>query len=178
MIHVTEPEYQKLIDDIERKKLPFGVLNDDDINTEKFGSMVLISKILNRYPDGDIDLIVKCIGVFKLEKFYENFMEIEPYPGGVINYFPLVTSDLVSEELLNAYNSFAVLNNTDPICMIDNNVTLFKIAQKLKMDVPDKIRFVKMKCPSLRRTFLHNQIKYKKAILKLEEKSKYHFHLN
>ncbi len=73
-LHIFEERYKKMINDCIDKKEDFGILYQNKESQSKIGCSVSIEKIINRYPDGRMDLIVRGKRIFKVQSqsFYND----------------------------------------------------------------------------------------------------------
>ncbi len=88
-LHIFEDRYKQLIQDCEDGYLPgFGIMFKSPLNKRSFGSYVEVDEILERYPEGELDIMIKAVSIFCLQEF-ESRKEGKLYPGGRIISKPL-----------------------------------------------------------------------------------------
>jgi Lon protease-like protein len=68
-LHIFEPRYKQLLQDVEQNQLNFGIPYVDDKHKGEFGSEVKLHKIVNRHPGGELDIVVEGVNVFKVEHY-------------------------------------------------------------------------------------------------------------
>ncbi|MBS1559725.1 MAG: LON peptidase substrate-binding domain-containing protein, partial [Bacteroidetes bacterium] len=83
-LHIFELRYKQLLHDVETKDISFGIFFNHVMNKEKIGSLVKLESIIKRFPNGESDIIVRCVELFHLTKMYRTFRD-KPYPGGDIS---------------------------------------------------------------------------------------------
>ena len=65
-LHIFEPRYKKMIFNAINNQEPFGIVLQDSENIYNFGCEVDIIRVLNEYPSGEYDIIVKGTKRFKI----------------------------------------------------------------------------------------------------------------
>ena len=173
-LHIFEPRYRQLLQDAENHDMPFGIFFNHDINIEKVGSLMKLESIIKRYPGGESDIIVKCVGNFNLEKLYRTFKS-KLYPGAEVQMFNEKTSLIPSQILFDLFAEYMLHRN------ITNHFTafdIFQIANELTLDVHDRYSLLISPSAEKKEKFIISHLKFQLYILKQEEKSKDVFHLN
>ncbi len=69
-LHIFEERYKKMINECIEKKKEFGIIYQKKENQSKIGCSVSIEKIINIYPDGRMDVVVKGNRIFKVQRQY------------------------------------------------------------------------------------------------------------
>ena len=69
-LHIFEERYKKMIKDCIDKKKEFGIIYQNKDTQSKIGCSVSIEKIINTYPDGRMDVVVKGSKIFKVQRQY------------------------------------------------------------------------------------------------------------
>ena len=84
-LHVFEPRYQMLFDELEGMDLEeFGIPFSKQNNLAGVGSVMRLVTVRAKQQDGSRDVVVTSTGLFQLESFDE-FPEVQPYPNGRCN---------------------------------------------------------------------------------------------
>ena len=65
-LHIFEPRYKQMVKNAIENKQPFGIVLKDEEGVYDRGCRVEVTKILQEYPNGDYDIIVKGIERFKV----------------------------------------------------------------------------------------------------------------
>ena len=65
-LHIFEPQYKKMVKNAIEDKQPFGIVLKEEGGVYKRGCRVEITKVLQNYPNGEYDIIVKGIERFKV----------------------------------------------------------------------------------------------------------------
>tara|TARA_B100001121_G_scaffold251307_1_gene227501 strand:+ start:144 stop:725 length:582 start_codon:yes stop_codon:yes gene_type:complete len=66
-LHIFENRYKKMINDCIDEKKDFGIVYQNTKTQSKIGCSVSVEKIINKYPDGRMDIIAKGRKIFKVE---------------------------------------------------------------------------------------------------------------
>lgn len=172
-LHIFEPRYQQLLLDIESNQGKFGIYYSHGLNKDRLGAIVELEEVVNRYPSGEADIVVKCVDSFLLSRFWNQFMP-KLYPGGVIT--PLNAFDEVemSGEFKEVVQSFLALKGE-----VDyDDYNIHDVAVSLDLDIEDRLKYTKLLEVKKREAFLRERLRYRKFILMQEEKIKGRFFLN
>ena len=100
-LHIFEPRYKRMVKNSLENEQPFGIVLKDEEGVYKRGCRVEIIKVLQEYPNGEYDIIVKGIERFKVistEKDEETVF-------GQIEYIPIsIETDLkLIDDVQNSY---------------------------------------------------------------------------
>ena len=172
-LHIFEPRYRQLLQDIETKDITFGIYFTHEVNTRKIGSIMRLESVIKRYPDGKSDIIVKCEDMFSLDMLLRTYKD-KQYPGGDIRLWKTVMMTFPHEELYNSFLDFLKLRNINQHSVPFN---IYQIANELNLDVNDRYKFI-TSSEEQRESFLNNRIRFQSHLLHQEEKSKNVYHLN
>src|SRR5690606_17516001 len=71
-LHIFEPRYRQLFEDCQQEK-QFGIVFINDKIISPCGTAVHIDQIVNVFPDGSCDIIVKGDHVFELKNLMANY---------------------------------------------------------------------------------------------------------
>jgi uncharacterized protein len=172
-LHIFEPRYKELLQDAEVRDIAFGIYFTNEINHDRIGSLMTLESIIKRYPNGELDIVVKCTDIFYMDDLYRNFKD-RTYPGGNVRIWNIEVSLMPGESLYSLFNQYLSLRN---ITTRYNTFNLFEIANELNLDLNDRYRFL-MLPHNKKENFLWSRITYQVQLLKQEENSKDVFHLN
>ena len=65
-LHIFEPRYKQMVKNAIESKQPFGIVLKEEEGVYKKGCRVEVTKVLQKYPNGEYDIIVKGIERFKV----------------------------------------------------------------------------------------------------------------
>lgn len=172
-LHIFEPRYRELLQDLETTDITFGIYFSHEINAAKIGSLMRLESIIKRYPGGESDIIVKCEDYFQLEMLLRHFKD-KAYPGGDV-YMKKADYNLFPKpELYELFIEYLRLRN---IQQQYTSFNLYQVANELSLDVNERYKFLTTE-ESQREKLLVTRLKFLIHLLEQEERSKNIFHLN
>ena len=66
-LHIFEPRYRQLLEDVEQEGIDFGIYYKSDENKSSIGSKMELVRVVKRYETGESDILVRCTGLFYLD---------------------------------------------------------------------------------------------------------------
>jgi uncharacterized protein len=172
-LHIFEPRYRQLLQDMETNDFTFGIYFAHEVNVAKIGSLMRLESIIKRYPTGESDIIVKCVDTFHMDLLLRTYKD-KLYPGGDVimagtdfNLFPMA-------ELYDLFVEYLRLRNINQHFTPFN---IYQVANELNLELADRYRFLTAD-EKFREKFLTGRIKFLIHLLQQEEKSKNVYHLN
>ncbi len=172
-LHIFEPRYRQLLEDAERKDIPFGIFFNHVSNENKLGSLVKLESVIKRYPSGESDIIVTCIGLFNMDKLFRTFRD-KLYPGGTVQLWNVDVTTCMSEALQQLFDEYSTLLRT---AYVPKNESMFVAANELNLGFEDRVKFVQLE-NERQESFLSARLKYQIKLLQQVELAKDVFHLN
>jgi Lon protease-like protein len=172
-LHIFEPRYKQLLVDAETNDISFGIFCSHECNIQKLGSLMKLESVIKRYPDGESDIVLRCIDIFSMEKLYRKYKS-KQYPAGDIKNWKINPDAMPGIEV---YELFLVYQGKRNINRHFTAFTLYQIATELNLDLFDRYRFVTL-AEDKREGFLINQLNFHLHVIRQEESSKDVFHLN
>lgn len=172
-LHIFEPRYRELLQDAESNDISFGIFFNHTLNMEKIGSLMKLESIIKRHPTGETDIIVKCHGIFTMDKLYRTYKS-KMYPGGDVNFWNVDLGELGTIRLAERFQEYRLKRN---LASQQNSFTIYAIAQELNFDIAERYYFLNLNHEA-RVSFLLQRLDYQLKLLLHEEKSKDVFHLN
>ena len=67
-LHIFEDRYKRMISNCIDEKKDFGIIYQNTTTQSKIGCSVSVEKIINKYPDGRMDILVRGRKIFKVQK--------------------------------------------------------------------------------------------------------------
>lgn len=173
-LHIFEPRYRQLLNDIEVSGESFGIYYSHGLNKDRLGALVELEAVVKRYDSGESDVIVKCTDTFILSNFF-NRMAPKLYPGGIITTLNASEHVIPSEAMLSNFRELLALQGRSDI---DTDFDIHDIANELQLNIEERLKYLKLLDIHKREAFLTERLRYRKFILKQEEKIKDNFFLN
>lgn len=172
-LHIFEPRYRQLLADAEKSDLVFGVYPEHAANESKFGSLVKLERIIKRHQGGESDIVVKCVGLFRLENFEPYFYD-KLYPGAIVTELGKNDGDMASVSLVFQFTEF---RDKAKWYIKNGEISIWEIATALNLSLTERFALVR-RTGEKREKFLTSRLEYEMALLKATERSKGVFHLN
>jgi hypothetical protein len=172
-LHIFEPRYRQLLQDLERRDSTFGIHFNHVMNADKLGSLMKLESVIKRHPGGESDVIVRCIDLFEMSTLYRHYKD-KLYPGGDVYFWKV---DLTLKPSLELQYEFKSYLKDIGINRSQDEHTIYDVANELSLDAEDRLRFVGMGVPR-KEAFLRHRIKYLRELHKRMVASEKTFHLN
>lgn len=67
-LHIFEDRYKRMIGNCIDEKKDFGIIYQNTTTQSKIGCSVFVEKIINKYPDGRMNILVRGRKIFKVQK--------------------------------------------------------------------------------------------------------------
>lgn len=172
-LHIFEPRYKQLLEDVEKDKLKFGIYYSHGLNKDRLGGIVELEAITRHYEKGESDIIVKCVDTFILTRFY-NKMLPKLYPGGLVVPLHATNKSKVTGRFESEFNEYLTLQGINNLSHFD----IHDVANELSLDIGDRLKYLQLLDIRKREVFLRERLRYRKFILEQELKVKGNFFLN
>lgn len=172
-LHIFEPRYRQLLEDAEANDLLFGIYLHHPENTDRFGSLVKLERVIRRHHSGESDIIVKSSGLFRLFQFDAQHPG-KSYPGGAVEFMEADEQHPVDATLGIRFADFQKEARSYPRF---GDLSLYDIANAINLSVNERIGFLRLKAEGKAR-FLRNRLALDLHLLRATERSKDVFHLN
>lgn len=173
-LHIFEPRYKQLLEDVERDSIPFGIYFQGTENRLNIGTMVELERVINRHEGGELDIAVRATRIFKLEWFFENLND-KLYPGGEIEWASFEDQE-VSEIVFAEFKALMDIKKSEETIELPRNT--FEVAASLNLRTKEKLELVQMKSPESQNKMLLSHIRLHTAIARQENDSHFNFNLN
>jgi hypothetical protein len=171
-LHIFEERYKQLISDCEATGMGFGISFTNKLNSDNFGCLVEITEVLKRYPNGELDVLVKATSIFKLQQFFYQ-KQNRLYPGGLVSHIDSLRNYRASDNLLLAFRQYvSTSNNPNSEFLTKENLGTFDIANELYMSDLEKLELINLIGYNQIDQYLINYIRYLE-LLQVQEKSVY-----
>lgn len=173
-LHIFEPRYRQLLQDVETNDIEFGIFFASQHNKERVGSLVRLESILKRYDTGESDIVVKCVDVFLLTKYLRR-LGSKLYSGGDTYLFDTYKDTTIGEGLKADFADYLAITNSK---LVIEDCDIHDIALALDLDNSDRLKYTKLISLDKKQQFLKQRLQYRKFIYEQELNHKNNFHLN
>jgi len=173
-LHIFEPRYRQLLEDLEAENMSLGIFFSHDLNRDSLCGHVELEAVLKRYPTGESDIVVKCTDTLMMSKFYKEWTP-KLYPGGIVSPLNACDNVNISEEFKEKFNDYLKLKKSSEDI---DSYDIHDIALELNLDITDRLKYLKLLDIKKRETFLSERLRYKTFMLEQESKVHNNFFLN
>lgn len=152
-LHIFEPRYKQLINDILETGDTFGIAVYID-SLMPFGTEVQLLDVSKLYEDGRMDIKTKALGVFEILSF-DNPMPGKLYAGGKVSFKEndLKVPELIYREFLFYLKELLRLLN-HPVDLVPFAVNSFSFAHKIGLTLAEEYELLTMEKESDRIAYL------------------------
>ncbi|TDQ16271.1 hypothetical protein DFQ04_2387 [Algoriphagus boseongensis] len=170
-LHIFEPRYKELLEDVEKEGLSFGILTYTN-QLSGFGTEVILEKVYKRYEDGRLDIQTRGTRRFRILSF-ENPMEGKLYAGGRVQFLKddmRITSTLQHEYIFYLKEMLHLLNFSQEVNPL--TLTSFTFSHKVGLTLEEELELLKMESEKERTETLIKHFKRMIPVLKAAEQAK------
>ncbi len=176
-LHIFEERYKQLVADCLDNEAHFGIPFMHQKAMGDYGIEVKISNVIKLYENGELDIAIEAIRVFKIIKFSRVLMP-KLYGAGVIQFEEEITEkpSHLLQELTKEY-MWVSQENIIPIDAFDHS-NVYGIARLLDLSELEKYELIKAKSAVNKEEYLKPKIKLFIHLIKTENELKTKFVLN
>jgi len=159
-LHIFEPKYKDLINDTRDQNSNFGIPVFQKGKSLNYGTSAKISKIVNEYSDGRLDIKTEGIQAFRIIS-YQKVVESKLYSAAEIEYIDLDKTPDIStnvkiipliEEL------YQYMNIDKEIPSADTELFSFIIAHQIGLSINQELELLSIESEYERESFLHDHL--------------------
>jgi hypothetical protein len=170
-LHLFEPRYKQLFNDFKAGG-EFAIVYQGTQGLSSYGTLVSIDKIVNEFPDGTADIIVKGCSVINVQLFHAQ------YPGKLysgISALKLKVSGAASSKLLALFRAYLKSQGKS---VKSKGPHVFYIANRLNLSQEVKDRLIRQGSDEAMNRFLINELLFLQKLREQEQALQRKFHLN
>lgn len=176
-LHIFEERYKQLVSDCLDNEAHFGIPFMHQKSMGDYGVEVKISNVIKLYENGEMDIAIEAVRVFKIIE-YSKVLTPKLYGAGVIQFEEEIMEkpSHILQELTKEY-MWVSQENIIPIDAFDNS-NVYGIARLLDLSAPEKYELIKAKSAINKEEYLKPKIKLFIHLIKTENELKSKFVLN
>jgi len=176
-LHIFEERYKQLVSDCLINEAHFGIPFIHQTSMGDYGIEVKISNVIKEYENGEMDIAIEGVRVFKMIEF-SKVLPPKLYGAGVIQYEEEIFEkpSHVLQELTKEY-MWISQQNTIPIDAFDHS-NVYGIARLLDLSSLEKYELLKANSARKKEDYLKPKIKLFIHLIKTEADLKSKFVLN
>jgi hypothetical protein len=176
-LHIFEDRYRELVADCMANQANFGIPYIKGDQLSDYGIEVSISKIIQEYPNGEMDIEIQALKPFKILK-YTSVLKPKLYGAAYIEEY----EDDTTSNRYKLFRSFkklikAARSKEIPVESLIN-VSVYKVAHLLDLTNDEKLQLIAYQSIKEKEDFLIAKIKLYMHMVKLEHDLKNNFRLN
>jgi Lon protease-like protein len=177
-LHIFEPRYQQLINECIDEERTFGIPVFIDNKLPGYGTIMHVTTLHKRYPDGRMDIKSKGLSVFKLVNF-ENPLPEKLYAGGEVDLiepgesFSAHNSALI-ERLEQLYKLLEIETDYDPAV---KNFS-YRVAHKVGLSIEQEYELLTVGSEAERQLFLIQHLNNVLPVVSDMERTKQRIRMN
>ncbi|MES2565460.1 MAG: LON peptidase substrate-binding domain-containing protein [Bacteroidota bacterium] len=176
-LHIFEERYKQLISDCLLNEAHFGIPFLYQKSVGDYGIEVKISNVIKEHANGDMDIAIEGVSVFKIIE-YSQVLPPKLYGAGIIQYEEEITAkpSHLLQELTKEYLWIAQ-QKTIPVDAFDHS-NVYGIARLLDLSALEKYELLKGKTVINKEDYLKPKIKLFTHLIRTENDLKSKFILN
>lgn len=176
-LHIFEERYKQLVADCLDNEAHFGIPFMHQKSIGDYGIEVKISNVIKLYENGEMDIAIEAVRVFKIIEF-SKVLTPKLYGAGIIQFEEEIIEkpSHLLQELTKEY-MWVSQENIIPIDAFDNS-NVYGIARLLDLSAPEKYELIKAKSAINKEEYLKPKIKLFIHLIKTENELKSKFVLN
>jgi Lon protease-like protein len=177
-LHIFEPRYRQLINECIDEEKTFGIPVFIDNKLPGYGTIMHVTTLHKRYPDGRMDIKSKGISVFRLVNF-ENPLQDKLYAGGEVELvepgesFSAHSSALI-ERLERLYKLLEIETDYNPAA---RNFS-YKVAHKVGLSIEQEYELLTIDSEAERQLFLIQHLNNVLPVVSDMERTKQRIRMN
>jgi len=171
-LHIFEPRYKDLINDILNADKKFGIPPFIKKNID-YGTLMELTGIKKRYDDGRLDISTRGIKVFKIIK-YDNPAEGKSYAEGYVQYLTenYTEDPLLKHNLIDKLEEFFKLIDEYNNVNINESLYSYDIIHKIGLPIEYEYEILKLEGEIERQEYILNFLDNTIPVLQQAEKAK------
>lgn len=177
-LYIFEERYKQLVNECWNKDQSFGLPFSNKLNARNYGTSVKVHEIVKRYEGGEMEIIVRAVGNFRLDKFHYQ-KEGKLYPCGDVSFLDSAEDVQSSPELLERFRKHLLEGrNMDAELIAMEDPSIYEIASVLNLNDLEKMEFLTLGEAKKREKYLINYLRYLELLHEQEEHVYQNFYLN
>lgn len=176
-LHIFEERYKQLVSDCIENDAHFGIPFIHQKQMGNYGIEVKISNVIKRFDNGEMDIVIEGVCVFKIVEFTA-VLSPKLYGAATIEHEPYIAAkpSPVLQELIREY-MWVAQQNAVPIDAFDN-ADFYSVARLIDLSSIEKYELIKAPTAKEKETFLKSKIRLFSHLIKTESELQSKFLLN
>jgi len=179
-LHIFEPRYIQLIEYCSTQGKPFGIPTVMNNTIADYGTLVEITEISKRYPDGKMDIKTKGIQVFKILELIKDIPE-KLYRGAIVSYsnnYNNGSAAMMKHIVTEARRLHQLLSVQKNFSQPDDVLQSYDVAHHVGMSLEQEYQLLEYENELHRQEFLKRHLQTMLPVVQEMENLKTKIHLN
>ncbi len=157
-LHIFEPRYRQLFAEVASTESAFGIPYVVGRFNRGLGSRCRLIRVLKEYNSGELDVLVECEGLFRIEEF-QSMKEDKLYPYGTVRLMRAIAQEICDQETAESYERFrSELEGTEIHFHPVSSKHVLTMFASLQCSDEEKHRFVLLASPQERLRALKERV--------------------
>jgi hypothetical protein len=178
-LHIFEPRYKQLVNDCINQKSTFGIPVFLENKIQEIGVEVQITALVNRYPDGRMDIKTRGERIFRLKSFF-NPMLGKMHAGGEVEFLESEEDSDMLQRLLfiEAVSQLYEILNVKAELKSDVPFLSYQYAHKVGLSLKQEYELLTLLTESERIEYLTEHLRKSIPIVREMERTKQVIRMN
>jgi Lon protease-like protein len=176
-LHIYEERYKQLVSDCITNEAHFGIPFVHQKSVGDYGIEVKINHIIKTYDNGEMDILIEGVKVFKMMEF-SSVLSPKLYGAGIIHQEQDINTkaSVLLQNLVKQYLWLAQQSTVQEDAF--DNANVYSIARLLDISSSEKYELIKAETPAEKENLLKSKIKLFIHLIKTENELQAKFILN
>ncbi len=155
-LHIFEDRYKQMIHDCNTEKMNFGIVPYIKDMLMDYGVEMQLSEIQKVYPNGEMDIRLLGLRVFRISEFYKE-AKGKLYPGAIIDFAENIEDEDYGKRILLwdlLQELFNVLNVSRKFEKKPTDISTFEIGHHVALPLEEEYKMLLLEKESERQDFL------------------------
>jgi len=159
-LHIFEPRYKQLINEVHALKKPFGIPTVIDDRMQDYGSLAEITEITNVKENGEMDIKTTGLKVFRI---LEVIKEIpgKLYSGAIVNYpdnYEQGNPEMMRRVMNNIRDLHKLLNVNKDFKKADTELKCYEVAHHVGLSLQEEYELLSLMDERQRQEYLKRHL--------------------
>lgn len=155
-LHIFEPRYRQLVEDISRQEIEFGIPFFQKGKEMTLGTMASLSQISKTYPNGELDIKTLGSNVFRILNVHQSYQS-KLYSGATVEIVENQNDSLPDQtEILSSLvrNLYDLMKIDKPLPRFDHHFFSYKVGHHVGLSQNQEMELLRLRSENQRQQFL------------------------
>ena len=159
-LHIFEPRYKQLINEIDQTKKPFGIPSVINDKLSEMGTLVELVEIKETYDNGEMDIRTRGVKVFRILELVKSIPD-KLYGGAIVNY-PVNHSNgnrvLMEKVIAGIRQLHTILKVNKTFSKTDSGLWSYEVAHHAGLSLGQEYELLQLMHESQRQEYLKQHL--------------------